>query len=123
MPDEKVNEVVEEVKEEVKEEEDPEMESEMEPENHDVIEVIEKLTEELNALKARVMALEEVKEEVKEEEKVEAECGDPEQDRINNIYKNIVAPQARVAIGAPKAATPKVVNKVDYKKFASFILD
>jgi hypothetical protein len=123
MPDEKVNEVVEEVKEEVKEEENPEMESEMEPENHDVIEVIEKLTEELNALKARVMALEEVKEEVKEEEKVEAECGDPEQDRINNIYKNIVAPQARVAIGAPKAATPKVVHTVDYKAFKSFIND
>lgn len=123
MPDEKVNEVVEEVKEEVKEEENPEMESEMEPENHDVIEVIEKLTEELNALKARVMALEEVKEEVKEEEKVEAECSDPEQDRINNIYKNIVAPQARVAIGAPKAATPKVVHTVDYKAFKSFIND
>lgn len=124
MPDEKVNEVVEEVKEEVKEEAaEASAEESMPEENHDVIEVIEKLTEELNALKARVMALEEVKEEVKEEEKVEAECGDPEQDRINNIYKNIVAPQARVAIGAPKAATPKVVHTVDYKAFKSFIND
>lgn len=116
MEEEKINEVVEEVKEEVAE---PEM-----PENHDLIEVIEKLSEELNALKARVMALEEVKEEeVKEEEKIEAACGDEDADRerINNIYKNIVAPQARVAIGAPKAAAAKVVHKVDYKAFKSFI--
>ena len=128
MSDEKVNEVVEEVKEEVKEDAaEASAEESMPEENHDLVEVIEKLTEELNALKARVVALEEpeVKEEedVKEEEKVEAECSDPEQDRINNIYKNIVAPQARVAIGAPKAATPKVVHKVDYKAFKSFIND
>lgn len=117
MEEEKINEVVEEVKEEVAE---PEM-----PENHDLIEVIEKLSEELNALKARVMALEEVKEEEVKEEKIEAACGDEDADadkeRINNIYKNIVAPQARVAIGTPKAAAAKVVHKVDYKAFKSFI--
>ena len=121
MEEEKINEVIEEVKEDAAEA----SAEESTPENHDLLEVVEKLTEELNALKARVVALEEpeVKEEVKEEEKVEAECGDPEQDRINNIYKNIVAPQARVAIGAPKAATPKVVHTVDYKAFKSFIND
>lgn len=115
MEEEKINEVVEEVKEEVAE---PEM-----PENHDLIEVIEKLSEELNALKARVMALEEVKEEEVKEEKIEAACGDEDADRerINNIYKNIVTPQARVAIGAPKAAAAKVIHKVDYKAFKSFI--
>ena len=115
MPDEKVNEVFEEVKEEVKEEQPVEPE-----ENHELIEVIEKLTEEVNALKARVVALEEVKEEVKEEE-VQAECGDPEQERINNIYRSIVAPQARVAIGSPKAECVKVIHKVDYNNFKSFI--
>lgn len=115
MPDEKMNEVIEEVKEEVKEEQPAEPE-----ENHELIEVIEKLTEEVNALKARVVALEEVKEEVKEEE-VQAECGDPEQERINNIYKSIVAPQARVAIGSPKAECVKVIHKVDYNSFKSFI--
>lgn len=114
MPEEKINEVIEEVKEE-QVEEHPE-------ENHELIEVIEKLSEELNALKARVVALEEIKEE-KVEEKLEAECGDPEQERINNIYKSIVAPQARVAIGSPKAACEKVVHKVDYKAFKSFIND
>ena len=113
--EEEVKEVVEEVKEEVNEPK--------EPENHDLVEVIEKLSEELNALKARVVALEEVKEEVKEEERVEAECGDPDQDRINNIYKSIVAPQARVAIGTPKAACAKAVQKVDYNQFKSFIND
>ena len=115
MPDEKVNEVIEEVKEEVKEEQPVEPE-----ENHELIEVIEKLTEEVNALKARVVALEEVKEEVKEEE-VQAECGDPEQERINNIFKSIVSPQARVAIGSPKAECVKVIHKVDYNNFKSFI--
>lgn len=127
MPEEKLNEVVEEVKEEVREaavEESPAM-----PEDHDLIEVIEKLTEELNSLKARVMALEEMKEEkeeVKEDEKEEeiaAECGerDEERERINNLYRSVVAPQARVAIGTPKAAAQKVVHKVDYKSFGQFI--
>lgn len=117
--EEEVKEVVEEVKEEAAEQAAPEVPEE----NHDLVEVIEKLSEELNALKARVVALEEVKEEVKEEEQVEAECGDPNQDRINNIFKSIVAPQARVAIGTPKAACTKVVQKVDYKAFKSFIND
>lgn len=123
--DEKVNEVVEEVKEEKREEqaEEPKVE---EPENHDLLEVVEKLTEELNALKARVLALEEpeVKEEEKEEE-IAADCDehDEERERINNIYKNIMKPQARVAIGTPKAATQKVVHTVDYKAFKSFIND
>lgn len=116
--EEEVKEVVEEVKEEAAEQAAPEVPEE----NHDLVEVIEKLSEELNALKARVVALEEVKEEVKEEE-VQAECGDPEQERINNIYKSIVAPQARVAIGTPKAACTKVVQKVDYASFKSFIND
>lgn len=108
--DEKVNEMIEEVKEEQLEE------PAEEPERHDLLEVVEKLTEELNALKARVLALEESK--VKEEPTTEEE---PEQERINNIYKNIMKPQARVAIGAPKAASQPVVNKVDYKAFKSFL--
>ena len=118
MEDTKVNEIVEDVKEEVAEQNMP-------VDDHDLIDVIEKLSEELNALKARVVALEEVKEE-KVEEKVEAEatCGDdPNKERINNIYKNIMMPQACVSIGAPKAAVQKHVNKVDYKAFKSFIND
>lgn len=122
MPEERMNEVVEEVKEEEVKEESPEM-----AEDHDLIEVIEKLSEELNSLKARVMALEEIKEEkeevteVKKEEEVNAACDDGEKERINNLYKSIIAPQARVAIGAPKCATQKVVHKVDYKSFGQFI--
>ena len=118
MEDIKVNEIVEDVKEEVAEQNAP-------VDDHDLIDVIEKLTEEVNALKARVVALEEVKEE-KVEEKVEAEatCGDdPNKERINNIYKNITMPQACVSIGAPKAAVQKRVNKVDYKAFKNFIND
>ena len=97
-----------------------------EPENHDLVEVVEKLTEELNALKARVLALETPAEEVKEEkeEAPVAEVGcDDKQERINNIYKNIMQPLARVSIGAPKAATSKTVHTVDYKAFKSFIND
>ena len=118
MEENKVNEIVEDVKEEVAEQNAP-------VDDHDLIDVIEKLTEEVNALKARVVALEEVKEE-KVEEKVEAEatCGDDAtKERINNIYKNIMMPQACVSIGAPKAAAQKHVNKVDYKAFKSFIND
>ena len=118
MQDEKTNEVIEEVKEEVKENQPIEVTPE---EKHDIIEVIEKLTEEVNALKARVQALE-TPADVKEEE-VQAECTDPEQERINNIYRSIVAPQARVAIGSPKASCEKVVHKVNYKQFKSFIND
>ena len=118
MPDDKTNEVIEEVKEEVKENQPIEVSPE---EKHDIIEVIEKLTEEVNALKARVNALETPADDVKEEE-VQAEC-DPEQERINNIYRSIVAPQARVAIGSPKASCEKVVHKVNYRAFKSFIND
>ena len=118
MQDEKTNEIIEEVKEEVKENQPIEVTPE---EKHDIIEVIEKLTEEVNALKARVQALE-TPDDVKEEE-VQAECSDPEQERINNVYRSIVAPQARVAIGSPKASCEKVVHKVDYKNFKSFIND
>ena len=119
MQDEKMNEVIEEVKEEVKENQPIEVTPE---EKHDILEVIEKLTEEVNALKVRVQALETPADDIKEEE-VQAECNDPEQERINAIYKSIVAPQARVAIGAPKASCEKVVHKVDYKNFKSFIND
>ena len=116
MEENKVQEIVEDVKEDVAEQNMP-------VDDHDLIDVIEKLSEELNALKARVVALEEVKEETAEE-KVEAEaaCGDdPNKERINNIYKNIMMPQACVSIGAPKAAVQKHVNKVDYKAFKNFI--
>ena len=118
MEENKVQEIVEDVKEEVAEQNMP-------VDDHDLIDVIEKLTEEVNALKARVVALEEVKEETVEE-KVEAEatCGDDAtKERINNIYKNIMMPQACVSIGAPKAAVQKRVNKVDYKAFKNFIND
>lgn len=118
MEETKVNEIVEDVKEEVAEQNAP-------VDDHDIIDVIEKLTEEVNALKARVVALEEVKEETVDA-KVEAEatCGDdPNKERINNIYRNIMMPQACVSIGAPKAAVQKRVNKVDYKAFKNFIND
>lgn len=116
MEENKVQEIVEDVKEEVAEQNAP-------VDDHDLIDVIEKLTEELNALKARVVALEEVKEEpVEEKVEAEATCGDdPDKERINNIYKNIMMPQACVSIGAPKAAVQKRVNKVDYKAFKDFI--
>ena len=116
MEETKVNEIVEDVKEEVAEQNAP-------VDDHDLIDVIEKLTEEVNALKARVVALEEVKEEpVEEKVEAEATCGDdPNKERINNIYKNIMMPQACVSIGAPKAAAQKRVNKVDYKAFKDFI--
>lgn len=118
MEETKVNEIVEDVKEEVAEQNMP-------VDDHDLIDVIEKLSEELNALKARVVALEEVKEEpVEEKVEAEATCGDdPNKERINNIYKNIMMPQACVSIGAPKAAVQKRVNKVDYKAFKNFIND
>lgn len=118
MEETKVNEIVEDVKEEVAEQNMP-------VDDHDIIDVIEKLTEEVNALKARVVALEEVKEEpVEEKVEAEATCGDdPNKERINNIYRNIMMPQACVSIGAPKAAVQKRVNKVDYKAFKNFIND
>ena len=118
MEENKVQEIVEDVKEEVAEQNAP-------VDDHDLLDVVEKLTEEFNALKARVVALEEVKEEpVEEKVEAEATCGDdPNKERINNIYKNIMMPQACVSIGAPKAAVQKRVNKVDYKAFKNFIND
>ena len=93
--------------------------------DHDLLEVIEKLTEEVMNLKARVLALEDVgtKETVSDEEvKAEVGCNESEDDkiknRINNIYNSITMPQAVVA-NAPKAKS--VVQKVDYKTYKAFI--
>ena len=92
--------------------------------DHDLLEVIEKLTEEVMNLKARVLALEDAgtKETVDEEVKAESNCGESEDDkiknRINNIYNSITMPQAVVA-NAPKAKN--VVQKVDYKTYKAFI--
>lgn len=92
--------------------------------DHDLLEVIEKLTEEVMNLKARVLALEDVdvKETVDEEVKAESNCGESEDEkiknRINNIYNSITMPQAVVA-NAPKAKN--VVQKVDYKTYKAFI--
>ena len=94
------------------------------PNDHDLLEVIEKLTEEVMNLKARVLALEDVgtKETVDEEPKAESNCGESEDDkiknRINNIYNSITLPQAVIA-NAPKAKN--VVQKVDYKTYKAFI--
>ena len=92
--------------------------------DHDLLEVIEKLTEEVMNLKARVLALEDVgtKDVVDEEVKAEVGCNESEDDkiknRINNIYNSITMPQAVVA-NAPKAKN--VVQKVDYKTYKAFI--
>lgn len=92
--------------------------------DHDLLEVIEKLTEEVMSLKSRVLALEDVdvKETVDEEVKAEVGCDASEDDkiknRINNIYNSITMPQAVVA-NAPKAKN--VVQKVDYKTYKAFI--
>ena len=92
--------------------------------DHDLLEVIEKLTEEVMNLKARVLALEDVgvKETVDEEPKAAIGCGESDDDkiknRINNIYNSITMPQAVVA-NAPKAKN--VVQKVDYKTYKAFI--
>lgn len=94
------------------------------PNDHDLLEVIEKLTEEVMNLKARVLALEDVgtKEMVDEEPKAESNCGESDDEkiknRINNIYNSITMPQAVVA-NAPKAKN--VVQKVDYKTYKAFI--
>ena len=125
---ETASDVVEELHEDVKVTETPvaeEMPSE-EPvkDDHDLLEVIEKLTEEVMNLKARVLALEDVKvdETVDEEVKAESSCGESEDEkiknRINNIYNSITMPQAVVA-NAPKAKN--VVQKVDYKTYKAFI--
>ena len=124
---ETASDVVEELHEDVKVEtpvaEEPVVE-EPAKDDHDLLEVIEKLTEEVMNLKARVLALEDVgaKETVDEEPKAESNCGESEDDkiknRINNIYNSITMPQAVVA-NAPKAKN--VVQKVDYKTYKAFI--
>ena len=124
---ETASDVVEELHEDVKVEtpvaEEPAVE-EPTKDDHDLLEVIEKLTEEVMNLKARVLALEDVgtKEMVDEEPKAESNCGESEDDkiknRINNIYNSITMPQAVVA-NAPKAKN--VVQKVDYKTYKAFI--
>ena len=131
---ETASDVVEELHEDVKVTETPvaeEMPSE-EPvkDDHDLLEVIEKLTEEVMNLKARVLALEDVKVDetnvdestVDEEVKAEVGCNESEDEkiknRINNIYNSITMPQAVVA-NAPKAKN--VVHKVDYKTYKAFI--
>ena len=92
--------------------------------DHDLLEVIEKLTEEVMNLKARVLALEDVgtKETVDEEVKAEVGCNESDDEkiknRINNIYNSITMPQAVIA-NAPKAKN--VVQKVDYKTYKAFI--
>ena len=125
---ETASDVVEELHEDVKVTETPVAEEpaveEPAKDDHDLLEVIEKLTEEVMNLKARVLALEDVgtKETVDEEPKAESNCGESEDEkiknRINNIYNNITMPQAVVA-NAPKAKN--VVQKVDYKTYKAFI--
>ena len=123
---ETASDVVEELHEDVKVETPVAEESMDKPakDDHDLLEVIEKLTEEVMNLKARVLALEDVgtKETVDEEVKAESSCNESEDDkiknRINNIYNSITMPQAVIA-NAPKAKN--VVQKVDYKTYKAFI--
>lgn len=128
---ETASDVVEELHEDVKvetpvAEESTESMDEPAKDDHDLLEVIEKLTEEVMNLKARVLALEDVgtKETVDEEVKAEVGCGASADDdekiknRINNIYNSITMPQAVVA-NAPKAKN--IVQKVDYKTYKAFI--
>ena len=124
---ETASDVVEELHEDVKVgapvAEEPAVEEESMPNDHDLLEVIEKLTEEVMNLKARVLALEDVKvdETVVEEPKAESNCESEDEkikNRINNIYNNITMPQAVIA-NAPKAKN--VVQKVDYKTYKAFI--
>ena len=125
---ETASDVVEELHEDVRVTENPvaaeEAPVEEKPSDHDLLEVIEKLTEEVMNLKARVLALEDVgtKEMVDEEPKAEVGCNESEDDkiknRINNIYNSITMPQAVIA-NAPKAKN--VVQKVYYKTYKAFI--
>ena len=126
---ETASDVVEELHEDVRVTENPvaaeEAPVEEKPSDHDLLEVIEKLTEEVMNLKARVLALEDVdtKDTVSEDEvKAETGCGESDDDkiknRINNIYNSITMPQAVIA-NAPKAKN--VVQKVDYKTYKAFI--
>ena len=100
---------------------DPSLE-EAKPNDHDLLEVIEKLTEEVMGLKARIQALEDVKVDEKvDEPKAESGCSeeDKAKARINHIYNSITMPQAVVA-NEPKARE-RVVQKVDYKTYKAFI--
>ena len=124
---ETASDVVEELHEDVKVETPVAAEEapvEEKPNDHDLLEVIEKLTEEVMNLKAHVLALEDVdtKEMVDEEPKAEVGCNESEDEkiknRINNIYNSITMPQAVIA-NAPKAKN--VVQKVDYKTYKAFI--
>lgn len=130
---ETANDVVEELHEDVKvetpvaEESMDESMGDEKPNDHDLLEVIEKLTEEVMSLKARVLALEDVKvdetvDKTVEEPKAETGCNESEDEkvkaRINSIYNSITMPQAVVA-NAPKAKS--VVQKVDYKTYKAFI--
>lgn len=126
---ETASDVVEELHEDVKvetpvAEESTESMDDEKANDHDLLEVIEKLTEEVMNLKARVLALEDVgtKGVVEEEPKAEVGCNESEDEkiknRINNIYNSITMPQAVVA-NAPKAKN--VVQKVDYKTYKAFI--
>lgn len=102
---------VEEVIEEVKQDE------EATEENHDVVELIEKLVERVDELENRLKALEEPAEEDVKEDLAEADCPD-EQDRINNIYKMLVKPQAcaPIACGKTEATVCKVPK--GFEKYA-----
>lgn len=132
---ETASDVVEELHEDVKVTETPVAEEtpteEPAKDDHDLLEVIEKLTEEVMNLKARVLALEDVGTKdvvVDEEVKAESNCGESADSsakedekvkaRINNIYNSITMPQAVIA-NAPKAKN--VVQKVDYKTYKAFI--
>lgn len=116
--------VIEEIKEDKVEEklaEEPAPE-EAKPNDHDLLEVIEKLTEEVMNLKARVLALEDVKVDEKvDEPKAESGCSEEDKTkaRINHIYNSITMPQAAIA-NEPKARE-RVVQKVDYKTYKAFI--
>ncbi len=118
----KVDEVLEEVKEEDEmkpEEEEPKAEEEPREEpndsDHDLIEVIEKLTEKVNELECRIKSLEEPADKVEEEPKAEED--DSEAERINNLYKAICKPCAAVPVVA--CQTKKSVQKVR-KGFEAF---
>lgn len=118
--------IMEEVKEEVREEtleQAEEMTPETEcPKDASLVDVVEKLSERLTDMEARIKALEEgLKDpEVADKEQTvpEAECEDKE--RINALFKSLSVPQAKLG-NAPKAI--KQVKKVDYKKYSSFIND
>lgn len=95
-------------------------EPDKESKDHDLIEIIEKLSEGLKSVNERLDALEALckpKAECIEEVKEEVPSN---QDRINSLYQSIVVPQASVAIGMTNNSVKKV-NKVDYKAYRQFI--